>query len=122
LCEAIAPFLGPASSEHPLFRGIWRELREELVLPPQARLSLLGAINDDGNAVGEVHFGLAFLLQLPGTVEVRLRRETDSVQVGDLLPFDQVMSYRHSMETWSSLLLDSGVLPRAPQTGSPAGH
>ena len=123
--------------DHPLFRGLRRELREEVVLPPGATASYLGAINDDGNPVGRVHFGLAFLLSVPALPEmarrrrsgrlaprllarrrrrrrglgrVRLRREPGSVQVGTLLDLEQIAAYRGAMETWSALLLDSGLL------------
>lgn len=103
--------VGPALHDHPLLRGIRRELREEVALPPGAQLSLLGAINDDANSVGSVHFGLAFLLRVQPQARIRLRREAGSVQVGDVLTLDQIRGYRHAMETWSTLLLDAGVLP-----------
>lgn len=134
----VDPIAGPRAHEHPLFHGIRRELREEVVFPPGAQLSLLGVINDDSNSVGRVHFGLAFLLEVPPTVEVRrkrryggpapagrrsairLRKEPGTAQVGDLLPLDHVLAYRHAMETWSSLLLDAGVLASAPLPGKAA--
>lgn len=67
LREAVRPAPAARLHEHPLFRGLRRELREEVKFPPGAVLSLLGAINDDSNPVGEVHFGLAFMLAVPAT-------------------------------------------------------
>jgi len=142
LRDLVQPLTGPSMHDHPLLRGIRRELREEVLFPPGAQLSLLGAINDDGNGVGSVHFGLVFLLQVPPTVKVRQRRtarrsgfapvstaprreagrirlrpEVNTVQVGDLLPLDHVNSYRHAMESWSTLILDAGVLPQVQPGG-----
>ncbi|MDP2873329.1 MAG: hypothetical protein Q8P31_12440 [Bacillota bacterium] len=65
LREAVRPAPTARLDEHPLFRGLRRELREEVMFPPGAALSLLGAINDDTSPVGQVHFGLAFLLVVP---------------------------------------------------------
>jgi hypothetical protein len=48
---------------------------------------------------------------------IRLRPEVNTVQVGDLLPLDHVNSYRHAMESWSTLILDAGVLPRVQPGG-----
>ena len=117
LRDLVQPLAGPAMHDHPLLRGIRRELREEVLVPAGAQLSLLGAINDDANGVGSVHFGLVFLLQVPPTVKVRLRPEVNIVQVGDLLPLDHVNSYRHAMESWSTLILDAGVLPQVQPGG-----
>ena len=45
---------------------------------------------------------------------IRLRKEPGTVQVGDLFALDHIVAYRHAMETWSSLLLDAGVLDAGP--------
>lgn len=116
---------GAGYLEHPLLRGIQRELREEVILPSGCRLSMLGAINDDSNAVGQVHFGLAFLLALPvpaAASQVRLRAELTTEQAGGWLSLDDVSAYTHAMETWSALLLESGALPQTiagDDTGQP---
>lgn len=124
--------------EHPLFRGLRRELREEVSFPRGSVLSLLGAINDDSTPVGRVHFGFTFMLTVPpprssqrprqpagmtgrGTVvrgggrrsraRVRLKPEPGgSVQIGSFFSLEQVRSYAKAMENWSLLLLESGVL------------
>jgi|GEM_PF-1679622 len=61
----VGPLLGISANDHPIFRGLRRELREEVVFPAGATLRYLGAINDDGTPVGRVHIGLAFLLEVP---------------------------------------------------------
>jgi hypothetical protein len=124
--------------EHPLFRGLRRELREEVSYPRGSQLSLLGAINDDSTPVGLVHFGLAFVLivpprrpaarpQMPGgtrprrpvvrvdlagrKARVRLLSEPGgAVQVGSMLDLERVRAYAQAMESWSLLLLESGAL------------
>jgi len=129
---------GSRPEDHPLFRGLRRELREEVVIPAGCVLRYLGAINDDSNSVGRVHLGLAFVLEVPsrprwagrrrargyGRVPARrlagsarrgyrvyLRREPNSVQVGTFFGLDDILTYRQAMESWSVLLLDSGLLP-----------
>lgn len=67
LREAGRPASAARLHGHPLFRGLRRELREEVKFPPGAVLSLLGAINDETSPVGQVHFGLAFMLVVPAS-------------------------------------------------------
>ena len=89
-----------------------RELGEELVLP-EAPLPLrpLGLLNDDSTEVGSVHIGVVFRLDATGA-EVSIR-ETSAMSGG----FETLSSLEESatrseppFETWSSLLLRSGVL------------
>jgi predicted NUDIX family phosphoesterase len=49
-----------------LENGLLRELAEELILPdfPASALRIAGLCNDDGNPVGQVHFGLVYRLDL----------------------------------------------------------
>ena len=41
-----------------------RELNEEVFVPSVRRVSVVGFINDESNAVGQVHLGVAFLVEL----------------------------------------------------------
>lgn len=138
LKDTLTGFPGSRPEDHPLFRGLRRELREEVVMPAGCTLRYLGAINDDSNSVGRVHLGLAFVLEVPSRLQwagrrrargygrvtarraagsarrgyrVYLRREPNSVQVGALFGLDDILTYRQAMESWSVLLLDSGLLP-----------
>jgi predicted NUDIX family phosphoesterase len=94
-------------SADPVASGSRRELEEELSLTGGWSSRLVGVLNDDANAVGQVHFGLVHLVDVPsGEVAIR---ETD-VLTGRLAPIHEVHSLYAQMETWSQLVLDSGVL------------
>ena len=92
-----------------------RELDEELVLPTDAQqLEPLGLLNDDTTEVGAVHIGVVYRLVLtPAQAqEVRIR-ETESL-AGEFLPYSELLALAEQdeapFESWSTLLLRSGVL------------
>jgi predicted NUDIX family phosphoesterase len=64
-------------------------------------------LNDDETAVGQVHFGLVHLVEV-SSGEVAIR-ETDRL-TGRLAPMGEVRSVYEQMESWSQLILDSGIL------------
>lgn len=87
--------------------GLRRELEEELVVEGDWSATLVGALNDDGNAVGQVHFGLVHLVDVPsGKVAIR---ETDRL-TGRLAPAGEIRAAYAQMETWSQLVLDAGLI------------
>jgi len=109
----------PAASEL-LAAACQRELHEELMLPAidASQLVPLGLLNDDTTEVGAVHVGVVYRLELSAAQasEVRIR-ETDNL-VGEFTPYDELLTLVEKgevpFESWSSLLLLSGVLaPRA---------
>lgn len=84
-----------------VLRGLDRELREELRLSSPSQRSCLGLLNDDSNAVGRVHLGIVFRLELERpSVEVRERHSLE----GDFVPRSTLPARRDRMETWSGLL------------------
>jgi predicted NUDIX family phosphoesterase len=87
--------------------GLRRELEEELVVDGMWTAHLVGVLNDDATAVGQVHFGLVHLVDVPtGLVMIR---ETDRL-TGRMAPMADIRSVYAQMETWSQLVLDAGVL------------
>jgi predicted NUDIX family phosphoesterase len=89
--------------------GLRRELEEELHVRGPWTARLVGVLNDDENPVGAVHFGLVHLVEVPsGEVAIR---ETDRL-TGRLTPLADVRAAVGQMETWSQLVLESGVLDR----------
>lgn len=86
-------------SEYPLLtENAKRELKEELGV--EADLTLIGFVNDDTNAVGEVHFGVVYLATVR-EAEIHIT-ETDTLSV----EFTDGVYYLDNLETWSELILD----------------
>jgi predicted NUDIX family phosphoesterase len=78
-----------------------RELNEELFIPSVRQVSVVGFINDDSNAVGQVHLGVAFVVEAsnerftvnePEMIEAKW---CDAQAVEEIFP---------NLESWSQLL------------------
>jgi predicted NUDIX family phosphoesterase len=78
-----------------------RELNEEIFLPSVRQVSVVGFINDDSNAVGQVHLGVAFVVEAandrftvnePEMIEARW---CDEKGIEEIFP---------NLESWSQLL------------------
>ncbi len=101
-------------------RALYRELDEELFLPPEGlpKPQLIGMINDDSNAVGSVHVGLACVVDWPGTsrdVKKTLRvREISKMHGGfeSLVGSSSMWEDLTRFESWSCLLLQALSLPK----------
>lgn len=86
-------------SEYPLLtENAKRELKEELGV--EADLTLIGFVNDDTNAVGEVHFGVVYIATVNES-EIHIT-ETDTLAI----EFTDGVYYLDNLETWSELILD----------------
>jgi len=84
--------------------GLRRELEEELVLEGPWSARLVGVLNDDSNAVGQVHFGLVHVVKVVRpTVKVR----ESKTLTGSLADPGEIRALRDRMETWSQLILDA---------------
>lgn len=93
--------------DDPVEAGLRRELEEELVVGGGWSARLVGVLNDDGNAVGQVHFGLVHLVDVPsGKVAIR---ETDRL-TGRLATAEEIRAAYAQMETWSQLVLEAGLI------------
>lgn len=87
--------------------GLSRELAEELVVPGAWSARIVGVLNDDGNPVGSVHFGLVHFIDVhSGDVSIR---ETDRL-TGRLATAEEVRAAYEAMETWSQLILDADLI------------
>lgn len=101
---------GPLTPYHHVIQAMAREVfREELEFPEDketwyiANAQIAGFLNDDSNAVGQVHLGVIFSVLIDSTDHVRVRDES-IVESGwadgfsALLPDD-------GFETWSQILI-----------------
>lgn len=87
--------------------GLRRELEEELLIDGDWSARPVGVLNDDANRVGQVHFGLVHLVDVPsGQVAIR---ETERL-TGRLAPPGEIRAVYAEMETWSQLVVDAGLL------------
>lgn len=86
-----------------LFRGMNREIDEEVYITTKGELVPRGMINDDGNEVGRVHLGLFFTMEVEGEVSVR---ETEKLE-GFWIPKKDLADLTGEMETWSQLVVSA---------------
>jgi len=85
-------------------RSVEREIHEELNLQTPYKNRVVALLNDDSNAVGQVHLGVVHVFEL----------ETDAVQKREamitnleFLTKAELESRRESMESWSQICIDA---------------
>jgi predicted NUDIX family phosphoesterase len=83
--------------------AIEREVAEEVAVEAGHTDHVVALLNDDSNAVGQVHLGIVhcWTLEAPNVI----RREQMITQLAFLSPAE-LQAVRDSMETWSQLCLD----------------
>jgi predicted NUDIX family phosphoesterase len=79
-----------------------REIKEEVSFAGNPPISMLGFLNDDKNAVGQVHLGLVTVVHLPAPILAV--RETDKM-LGAWVEMSK-LSLLGKFESWSSLVLE----------------
>ena len=84
--------------------GMQRELAEEIAIGGGWTGRCVGLINDDSNAVGQVHLGIVHLLDLERP-EVS-PRESELLECG-FEPLGSLLADRERFETWSQIVLDA---------------
>ena len=84
--------------------GLRRELEEELRIGGSWRARLVGVLNDDTDAVGQVHFGLVHVVEVASS-DIAVR-ESDTL-TGRLADTAELRDLYARMETWSQLILDA---------------
>jgi len=86
--------------EDVLYRGMKREIGEEVEIESMESLTPRGIINDDTTEVGSVHLGLFFTLEVTGEVSVL---ETEKLE-GFWLKKAELPALSEQMETWSQFV------------------
>ena len=97
----------------PLLAGLQREWTEELEADWEPEFTVIGLLNDDGNAVGAVHLGVVFTVEAGG--RPLAVRETEKLS-GSFVTPEAVLGAWDRLETWSQLVAEH-LLGRPPGAG-----
>lgn len=84
-----------------IFGWAEREFHEEVNFKGKLTITPLGILNDDSNAVGQVHIGFVLLLQ-GDSAHISVKSE---LQSGELLTKEECMSYYERMEPWTQMIM-----------------
>lgn len=85
-----------------LFDWARREFHEEVNYTDAFEIEPLGMLNDDTNAVGQVHIGFVFLLK-GITPSISVKSELKS---GELIDLQEMEHYVGKMESWSQMVYE----------------
>ncbi len=85
-----------------LFDWATREFHEEVDFKGTFNIEPLGILNDDSNAVGQVHIGFVFLLKGDSS-HIAVKSELKS---GELLSVTEMKPYFTKMESWSQMVYE----------------
>lgn len=91
-------------SSNTLTKAALREIQEELHLPGEKNLKLLGFLNRNREPVDKVHFGAVFLLEL-NNPEVQIK-ESGKLQKIGFLSLQEIQQHYEQLEGWSQLVVD----------------
>jgi predicted NUDIX family phosphoesterase len=92
---------GRETASNLILAAMVRELNEEIFLPSIRGLSVVGFINDDTNAVGKVHLGVAFIVEAGNERFAVNEPEMIEAQWCDPEAVEKNFS---NLESWSQLL------------------
>jgi predicted NUDIX family phosphoesterase len=87
----------------PYREGMLREVAEEVHLESDYNERCLGIINDDSNAVGQVHLGIVHVFELR---EPKVRRREQALTKSGFAPLPELRAQQDEFETWSQIALD----------------
>jgi len=85
-----------------IFDWATREFNEEVNYKGELKIKPLGLLNDDSNAVGQVHIGFVFLLE-GNSDQINIKSE---LKQGNLVSLEECKQYYDRMETWSQIVFD----------------
>ena len=83
-----------------IFDWATREFHEEVCYDGSIEIETLGILNDDSNAVGQVHLGLVLLVK-GNNADISVKSELKS---GTMMTLNELTSYYDHMETWSQMI------------------
>lgn len=92
--------------------SVYRELTEELRLPPNAitddSLKMIGVLNDDSSDLGRLHFAFIHLLQLDDSMEIpsaKVLKREKSINNLKFVPIKELGDEFERYEYWSKLCI-----------------
>lgn len=90
----------------PILTSMLRELQEEVEIPHLTEPLLLGYINDDQTEVGQVHFGLLYLLK----TMIKISPKDMEIAWGGYMNYDDLeeicITSEKNVESWSEISLE----------------
>ncbi|MBN1766536.1 MAG: hypothetical protein JW860_14875 [Sedimentisphaerales bacterium] len=84
--------------------AVMREVAEEVEVDTSYRETIAGLINDDSNAVGQVHLGVIHIWQLD---KPQVTKREQMICQLNFMTIPELQQIRDKMETWSQLCLDN---------------
>jgi len=90
--------------DDPYRAGLLREVEEEVYLETTYREHCLGLINDDSNAVGQVHLGIVHVFELAAP---KVRRREQVLTRAGFASLAELRAQAEEFETWSRFVLDA---------------
>ena len=82
-----------------------REIDEEIIYSSTNPIHILsGIINDDSDAVGQVHVGVVYIFMC-NNPDISPRES--AIRDGQMVTFDSLKQNRESYESWSKIVIDS---------------
>ena len=92
--------------ENPIRASLLREISEEINITNISEPQILGYINDDETAVGQVHFGLLYLIN---TTDNEIKPKDAEIAAGEFKTLEQLEELvtlpNISVEEWSTIAL-----------------
>lgn len=85
-----------------------RELDEEVAIGSPGKIRLVGLINDDATAVGQVHLGVVHVFDLDRPAVQP--RESGLVESG-FVPLTEIWGLRDQFESWSRICIEAFLKP-----------
>lgn len=102
--QSLLPGASSSSDISTYLEAVRREIAEEVVVDEPIEPEIVALLNDDSNAVGQVHFGVIHVCELKGR-NVR-KREQQITESGFVPIEDLVGPRREELESWSSIAID----------------
>jgi predicted NUDIX family phosphoesterase len=93
-------------SSDSIFEWAKREFHEEVNYAGDLQIETVGILNDDTNAVGQVHIGLVLLLK-GNNSHISVKSELKS---GTLLTLQELQPFVEHMESWSQMVYEKLAL------------